>query len=140
MSPEAEAVFLWLKDAGNPEKAAFLQGFFKTGPGNRLSEVIPEVFEALIEIVDIWQNFFDDPSPPREFNGVAGMPDGIRLRSIGKKFGLASPKRATEPFTRLGSRQAGTMLGTDHLIGHGHRGFRLNQCSHSIEDNPLELL
>ena len=33
MSPEAEAVFLWLKDAGNPEKAAFLQGFFKTGPG-----------------------------------------------------------------------------------------------------------
>ncbi len=33
MSPEAEAVFLWLKDVGNPEKAAFLQGFFKTGPG-----------------------------------------------------------------------------------------------------------
>ena len=23
----------WLKDAGNPEKAVFLQGFFKTGPG-----------------------------------------------------------------------------------------------------------
>ncbi len=33
MSPEAEAVFLWLKDVGNSEKAAFLQGFFKTGPG-----------------------------------------------------------------------------------------------------------
>lgn len=33
MSPEMEAVFLWLKDAGNPEKAAFLQGFFKTAPG-----------------------------------------------------------------------------------------------------------
>jgi 3-methyladenine DNA glycosylase AlkD len=33
MSPEAEAVFIWLKDAGNAEKAAFLQGFFKTGPG-----------------------------------------------------------------------------------------------------------
>ena len=33
MSPEAEAVFLWLKDSGNSEKAAFLQRFFKTGPG-----------------------------------------------------------------------------------------------------------
>lgn len=33
MSPEAEAVFFWLKDGGNPEKATFLQGFFKTGPG-----------------------------------------------------------------------------------------------------------
>lgn len=33
MSPEAAAVFLWLKDTGNPEKATFLQGFFKTGPG-----------------------------------------------------------------------------------------------------------
>jgi len=33
MSPEAEAVFFCLKDIGNPDKAAFLQGFFKTGPG-----------------------------------------------------------------------------------------------------------